>query len=160
MAKKSAISGEYLIQVEDSGSVVVWRIFDNVKASLREIASIKEFEYNPDWTTRQFGSHICKEFGDGKTATVGGYVIQVRENGSIESYRHFENTKAALREIAEKIGFEYSTDWTTRQFGSKLVDALEPLPPPTDKLVLPTLVSLTTVVPVFPVLPPLPVPAS
>ena len=125
MAKKSAISGEYLIQVEDSGSVVVWRIFDNVKASLREIAALKEFEYNPDWTTRQFGSHICKEFGDGKTATVGGYVIQVRENGSIESYRHFENTKAALREIAEKIGFEYSTDWTTRQFGSKLVDTLE-----------------------------------
>ena len=33
MAKKSAISGEYLIQVEDSGSVVVWRIFDNVKAT-------------------------------------------------------------------------------------------------------------------------------
>jgi hypothetical protein len=125
MAKKSAISGEYLIQVEDSGSVIVCRIFDNVKASLREIAALKEFEYNPDWTTRQFGSHICKEFGDGKTATVGGYVIQVRENGSIESYRNFENTKAALREIAEKIGFEYSTDWTTRQFGSKLVDAIE-----------------------------------
>ena len=38
MEKKSAISGEYLIQVEDSGSVIVCRIFDNVKASLREIA--------------------------------------------------------------------------------------------------------------------------
>jgi hypothetical protein len=52
-------------------------------------------------------------------------VIQVRESGSIETYRHFENTKAALREIAEKIGFEYDLEWTTRQFGSKLVDELE-----------------------------------
>lgn len=125
MAKKSAISGEYIIQVEDSGSVVVFRIYDNVKASLREIATTTGFEYNPDWNVRQFGKKICKEFGDGNSATIGGYVIQVRESGSIETYRHFENTKAALREIAEKIGFEYDPEWTTRQFGSNLVDELE-----------------------------------
>ena len=46
MAKKSAISGEYIVQVEDSGSVVVFRIFDNVKASLREVAEAKAFEYD------------------------------------------------------------------------------------------------------------------
>ena len=62
MAKKSAISGEYIIQVEDSGSVVVFRIYDNVKASLREIAATTGFEYNPDWNVRQFGKKLCKEF--------------------------------------------------------------------------------------------------
>ena len=125
MAKKSAISGEYLIQVEDDGSVLICRIYDNVKASLREIANAKGFEYNPDWNVRQFGKKLCKEFGDGKSATVGGYVIQVRESGSIETYRNYENTKAALREISEKIGFAYDPEWNTRQFGSKLVDELE-----------------------------------
>jgi hypothetical protein len=74
---------------------------------------------------RQFGKKLCKEFGDGKSATVGGYVIQVRESGSIETYRNYDNTKAALREISEEIGFAYDPEWNTRQFGSKLVDELE-----------------------------------
>lgn len=125
MAKKSAISGEYIIQVEDSGSVVVFRIYDNVIGSLREVAATKNFEFGSDWNTRRLGSTLCKEFGDGKSATIGEYFIQVRDNGAIETYRHFEKTKAALREIAEKIGFEYDPEWNTRQFGSKLVDELE-----------------------------------
>lgn len=124
MAMKSTISGEYLIQVEESGSIAVYRIFDNVKASLREAAETKGFAYDANWTTRQFGKNLCKEFGDGVSATVGNYVIRVKEDGGIETYRTYDNTKAALREIAEKIGFAYEADWTTRQFGSKLVDAL------------------------------------
>ena len=124
MAKKSAISGEYIIQVEDDGSIVVFRIFDNVKASLREAAQLKEFAYDPEWNTRQFGKKLCKEFGDGSMATIGNYCIRVKEDGGIESYRTYDNTKAALREIAEKIGFSYDPEWNTRQFGSKLVDAL------------------------------------
>lgn len=125
MAKKSAISGEYIVQVEDSGSVVVFRIFENVKASLREVAEAKGFEYDKEWTTRQFGKKLCKEYGDGTLATVGNYVIRVKEDGGIETYRTYDNVKGALREIAEKVGFAYDTEWNTRQFGSKLVDALQ-----------------------------------
>jgi len=125
MAKKSAISGEYLIQVEDSGSVVVYRIFDNVKASLREAAETKGFAYDEKWNTRQFGKNLCKEYGDGVSATVGNYVIRVKADGGIETYRTYDNTKAALREIADKTGFAYDDNWTTRQFGNKLVDALD-----------------------------------
>lgn len=124
MAKKSAISGEYIITVEDSGAIRVCKIFDNVKGSLRECAQTVGFEYNPNWTTQQFGSKLIKEYGDGKIAEIGEYTITKRESGSIESYRVYDNTKGALREIAETIGFEFDPSWTTRQFGGKLVDFL------------------------------------
>ena len=124
MAKKSAISGEYIITVEDSGSIRVCKIFDNVKGSLRECAQTVGFEYDPNWTTRQFGSKLIKEYGDGKISEIGEYTITKRDSGSIESYRVYDNTKGALREIAESIGFEFDPNWTTRQFGSKLVDEI------------------------------------
>ena len=124
MAKKSAISGEYIITVEDSGTIRVCKIFDNVKGSLRECAQTVGFEYDPNWTTQQFGSKLIKEYGDGKIAEIGEYTITKRDSGSIESYRVYDNTKGALREIAETIGFEFDPNWTTRQFGSKLVDEI------------------------------------
>lgn len=122
MAKKSAIFGEYVINVEDDGSIKVYRIYDNVKGSLREIAEENNFSYEGDWTTQQFGAKILKEFGDGKTATIGNYVVSKDEKNHIDTYRTYENTTAALREISEKSGFEYSSEWNTRQFGNKLVD--------------------------------------
>lgn len=122
MAAKSAISGEYIIQKEESGSIVVYRIFDNVKASLREIADMKGFQYDPEWNVRQFERKLCNEYGDGKLAFVGNYVIRVLESGSIETYRTYDVQKEALREIAGKIGFEYDKEWTVRQLGSKLID--------------------------------------
>ena len=124
MNKKFAISGEYLIQVEDTGSISVYRFYDNVKGSLREIAESKDFKYDPNWTTRQFGNKICKEYGNGEFAKIGNYVVVVMEDGSIKTYRTYDNTKGALREIAEKIGFSYDAGWTTRQFGNKLIDAI------------------------------------
>ena len=124
MAKKSAISGEYIITVEDNGTVRICKIFDNVKGSLRECAESVGFEYDPKWTTQQFGSKLVKEYGDGKIAEIGEYTITKRDSGAIESYRVYDNTKGALREIAEKIHFEYNPDWTTRQLGSKLVDEI------------------------------------
>ncbi|MDE6466254.1 MAG: hypothetical protein K2L44_06070, partial [Duncaniella sp.] len=65
MAKKSAISGEYIITVEDSGTVRVCKIYDNVIGSLREIAATKNFEVNPNWKTREFGRRNGREFGGG-----------------------------------------------------------------------------------------------
>lgn len=58
MAAKSAISGEYIIQREDSGNIVVYRIYDNAKGALREVAEKEGFEYDPEWNTRQFGSKL------------------------------------------------------------------------------------------------------
>ena len=59
-----------------------------------------------------------------KSVIAGEYVVSVLDSGSIEIYRIYDNVKGALREIAEKEGFEYDSAWNTRQFGSKLVDFL------------------------------------
>lgn len=122
MAKKSAISGEYIITIEDSGTVRVLKIHDNVKGALRECAEAKGFAYDPDWTTRQFGSKLIKEFGDGNMAEIGEYTVTKRESGTIETYRTYANTLGALREIAANVGFEINEKSNTRNNGSKLVD--------------------------------------
>ena len=56
--KKSAISGEYMLGVLESGSIEVYRVYDNVKGALREIAEKEGFKYDPEWNTRQFGSKL------------------------------------------------------------------------------------------------------
>ena len=56
MAKKSVIAGEYILSVLDSGSIEIYRIYDNVKGALREIAEKDRFEYDANWTTCQLGS--------------------------------------------------------------------------------------------------------
>ena len=122
MAKKSAISGEYIITVEDSGSIRVCKIADNTKDALRECAAAKGFEYDPNWTTRQFGAKLIKEFGDGNMAEIGEFTITKRDSGSIETYQVFSNTLGALREIATNVGFEINENSNTRNNGSKLVD--------------------------------------
>ncbi|MGN0223682.1 MAG: hypothetical protein ACI4AM_06620 [Muribaculaceae bacterium] len=124
MAKKSAISGEYIVTVEDSGSIKVCKIYDNVKGSLREIAQSVGMAYDPDWTTRQFGSKIIKEYGAGNMAAVGEYIVVKEASGSISTFRTYDNTIGALREISASVGFSYDSGWNTRQFGSKLVDFL------------------------------------
>ena len=58
MAKKSAIAGEYILSVLDSGSIEVYRVYDNVIGALREIAVKEGFKYDPNWNTRQFGSKL------------------------------------------------------------------------------------------------------
>ena len=59
-----------------------------------------------------------------KSVIAGEYILSVLDSGSIEIYRIYDNVKGALREVAEKEGFEYDTNWTTRQLGSKLIDYL------------------------------------
>lgn len=58
MAKKSVIAGEYILSVLDSGRIEVYRIYDNVKGALREVAEKEDFEYDVNWDTRQFGSKL------------------------------------------------------------------------------------------------------
>ena len=130
MAKeKFARSGEYVIHQTEEGSIITSKIYDNVKGALREVSEKIGFTFDPAWTTRQFGSKLldelgCRETETGKTARSGEYVINKNKDGAIQIYRYYDNVKGALREIAESIGFEYDKAWTTRQFGSKLIDAL------------------------------------
>lgn len=124
MAKKSAIYGEYVVSVKDDGAIEVFRNYDNVKGSLREIAESKGFEYDPSWNTQQFGARLIKEFGEGSEAHVDNYVIVKKDNGHIDTYRTYENTKEALRSISSATCFEFDSNWTTRQMGSKLIDFL------------------------------------
>lgn len=125
MALKSAISGEFIITIEDSGAVRVCQIFDNVIGSLREAAGSVKFAYDKQWNTQQFGQKLVKEFGDGVTANIGEYTIVRRDSGAIESYRIHGNTIAVLRKIAGDVGFKMQPGWNTRTLGSKLVDFIE-----------------------------------
>ncbi|MGN0235199.1 MAG: hypothetical protein ACI4BD_02640, partial [Paludibacteraceae bacterium] len=55
------------------------------------------------------------------------YRIVAEENGGYSVYRSgvlCSNTKAAMREIAALIGMQYDTNWTTRQFGARLLKAI------------------------------------
>lgn len=122
MVKKSAISGEYIITIEDNNSVRVCRIYDNVIGSLREICEKEGMEIDPKWNTQQLGREVIKRFGEGTMAEVGEYVVTRRPSGSIETYRTFANTMGALREIAAKIGFEILPKWNTQDAGRKIVD--------------------------------------
>ena len=124
MAKKSAISGEYIITQEDNGSIRVCQIFDNVIDSLREASKTVGFKFDPNWNTRQFGKNLVKEYGDGSgnNATIGEYTIVIRDSGSVETYRVHGNTIATLRKIASENDFKPEANWNTRTLGSKLID--------------------------------------
>lgn len=128
MAKKSAVSKDYIISVEDSGSIQVHRIYDNVKDSLREIAESIGFEYDPKWNTRTLGKNILEFLGKEYQAETGEYIIvrraQGEQKGKIDTYRTYANSKGALREVANAVGFEFDPNWTVRQLGNKLVDFL------------------------------------
>ena len=58
------------------------------------------------------------------------WTIAILEEGTIHVFENgsqTENTKSSLRYIAEYIGFSYDKNWTTRQFGSKLIDHIHSL---------------------------------
>lgn len=65
-----------------------------------------------------------------KSINYGEYRITREENGSIRVLKNGipqENTKAALREIAQSINLDIQSNWNTQQFGSKLSKAIEDL---------------------------------
>ena len=67
----------------------------------------------------------AKVEGDYKdSASSGEFFVGIKEDKKVVVTKAGEvcdNTKAALREIAEKTGFKFESDWTTQQFGKKLV---------------------------------------
>ena len=74
-----------------------------------------------------------------KTASFKNYLIEIEENGSVKVSKDgtaCDNTKAALREIADAAGFEIDEKWNTQQCGSKLakfLDEAAPASKPADK---------------------------
>ncbi len=129
MAKrKSCIAGEFVIERAESGTIAVYKIYDNTKGGLREAAEKAGFEYGPDWTTQQLGAKLIKFVNeaqgvdDNKHCVIGEYSIEKLPSAKISIYKTYANTKGGLREAAEKAGFEYDHDWTTQQLGAKLID--------------------------------------
>lgn len=130
MAKiKNARTGEYMISCNAEGAIKVAKDYNNDKGGLREIAEKIGFAYDPAWNTQQFGKKLIEEItsehvktNEDASAESGEYVIFKEASGSIQVFKDYDNVKGALREIAAQIGFEYDPTWTTRQFGSKLID--------------------------------------
>jgi len=63
MAKKSVSWKEYLIEIDEKGSVKVAKAgvpCDNTKASLREIADAAGFVFDEKWNTQQCGAKLAK----------------------------------------------------------------------------------------------------
>lgn len=56
-----------------------------------------------------------------KSAIYGEYIVSVKDDGSIEVLRIYDNVIGSLREIAESKGFEYDPSWNTQQFGAKII---------------------------------------
>ena len=61
------------------------------------------------------------------TANYQNWKIDVEDSGTVLVYENgvlCDNTAKAIREIAEKVGFEIQENWNTRHMGRKLVDFL------------------------------------
>lgn len=57
-----------------------------------------------------------------KSAKHGNFMIAQSENNSITII--CDNTKEALRHIADEVGMAYEKDWNTQSLGSKLINFL------------------------------------
>lgn len=124
-SKASAISGEYIINVKQDDTVEVFRIFDNVKGSLRECAEQVGFNYDPSWNTRRLGHTLLRAYEKGlKQVTIGNYTIVERASGTIETYRTYNDIMGALKEVAANVGFTIDPSWDQTTAGLKLVEYL------------------------------------
>ncbi len=123
MAKNSSVSiGEYMLQINEKNSVTVYRIYKSTIAALKECAASVNFEVKDTWFAQALGRNLLKEFCNGESSgTIGEFYIERSENGHIDAYREYKNSKGAMREISDAIGFPYEKKWNTQTFGSKLM---------------------------------------
>jgi len=124
MAKQSVIAGEYVLQIEDNGHVNVVRVPRNAKATMIKISEKKGFKYDPKWNTQYFGYALCKEFGDKWSVKFDDITITRQKDNKIEIFQECRPVKGALKEICEKMGFEYDYEWNTQYFGYRVVKYL------------------------------------
>jgi hypothetical protein len=124
--KQVATTEEYIVVRYEDDSIGVYNRYGNVKAALREIAIEHGFEYDPSWTTRQFGKKLIEGVGNGAPAIADNdYIVYIDANGTVICGRKTEGSaKGALRMIAEKYSITYEEGWNTQQFGRKVIEHL------------------------------------
>ncbi len=124
--KQVATTEEYIVVRYEDDSIGVYNRYGNAKAALREIAKEHGFEYDPNWTTRQFGKKMIDGVGNGAPAIADNdYIVYIDANGTVICGRKTEGSaKGALRMIAEKYSITYEEGWNTQQFGRKVIEHL------------------------------------
>jgi len=124
--KQVATTEEYIVVRYDDDSIGVYNRYGNTKGALREIAEVQGFEYDPTWTTRQFGKKLIDAVDNGAPAIANDhYIVYIDTNGSVICGRKTEgSTKGALRMIAQKYSIIYEEGWNTQQFGRKVIEHL------------------------------------
>lgn len=124
--KQVATTEEYIVVRYEDDSIGVYNRYGNTKGALREIAEAQGFEYDPTWTTRQFGKKLIDALGNSAPAIVDNdYIVYIDANGTVICGRKIEgSTKGALRMIAEKYSIIYEEGWNTQQFGCKVIEHL------------------------------------
>ncbi len=102
MAKKSVIIGEYVVTIEDTGTVSVSQIYKSTMQAMREMAALKGMEVPSNWNNHYLGKKLLDTYcGPGaQSGVIGEYSIERQPNGYIDVIRTFSNTKASLRLIS------------------------------------------------------------
>lgn len=94
---KQATYGNYVVTVEDNGSVNVTKsgaLCDNTNAALKEIAEQIGFAVDPKWNCRQLGPKILKEISGGKAPSPKTPAAAKQENAEVKS-----NTNSSSKEL-------------------------------------------------------------
>ena len=127
MAKKSVIIGEYVVTIEDTGTVSVSQIYKSTMQAMREMAALKGMEVPSNWNNHYLGKKLLDTYcgPEAQSGVIGEYSIERQPNGHIDVIRTFSNTKASLRLISDLIGYKYENKWDTRTLGNKLVEYVE-----------------------------------
>lgn len=96
-------------------------------AAKTETKTTKKEEIKTPKTATAKKETAAKNKSKDSSVKYGKYEITINEDKSVSVTLKgdlCDNTKKALREIAELVGFEVDDKWTTRQLGSKLIDFL------------------------------------
>lgn len=124
--KQVATTEDYIVARYEDDSIGVYNRYGNTKGALREIAEVQGFEYDPTWTTRQFGKKLIDAVDNGAPAIANDhYIVYIDTNGTVICGERFEgDTKEGLRTIAEKYNISYEKGLDTQEFGSKVIESL------------------------------------
>ena len=123
--KQVATTEDYIVARYEDDSIGVYNRYGNTKGALREIAEAQGFEYDPTWTTRQFGKKLIDALGNGAAIADNDYIVYIDANNIIVCGEKFEgDTKEGVRTIAKKYNIPYEKGWNTHQLGRKIIEHL------------------------------------
>lgn len=122
--EKILTTADYIVRFVADGSVEVYQKFSNTKKSLKELSDKIGFEYDPKWTTQQFGAAICKKYGDGHSALVQDVFILRSDDNKISAGEVCSKRKKAFMDIFQTYGIEYKALWNESKMEQHLVQSL------------------------------------